>query len=105
MPLFIERTHTDGLLDTRGYKLRCFAEQLATAAIAPAAVVVVALALGGGGSVFAFYASLGALLALVVAMSVKSVKGAAVGGFVCGVLMLALLLTIHYGFSHPILPD
>jgi hypothetical protein len=105
MRLLIERTHTDGLLDTRGYKLRCFAEQLVAAAIPPAIVVVVALALGGGGAVFAFYASLGALLALVVAISAKTVRGAVAGGVVCGALMLALLLTVHYGFSHPILPD
>jgi hypothetical protein len=28
MGLFVTRTYTDGVLDTRGYKLRCFVENL-----------------------------------------------------------------------------
>jgi hypothetical protein len=104
MGFFVTRTFTDGLLDTRGYKLRCFAENLLCAAVAPAAVAVTTLLLGGGtGSVIV--GLLGLALTLAVASTVRTARGAAVGGVaVAGALVLFLVIT-HWLFSHPILPE
>src|ERR671931_2490310 len=87
MGLFVTRTHTDGVLDTRGYKLRCFVENLACAAAAPALLTGATLLVGGGvGS--AIVAAVGLGLVFVVATSVRTTRGGAprgprgaVGGF------------------------
>ena len=40
MRVFVTRTYSDGVLDTRGYKLRCFVENLVCAAAAPLLLTV-----------------------------------------------------------------
>jgi hypothetical protein len=103
MRLFVTRTLGDGVLDTRGYKLRCFAENLVCAAVAPGALAVVTLFLGAGaGSVLV--AVLGGALALVIATSVRTARGAAVGGAVATGVILLFLLASDWLFRHPILP-
>ena len=63
MGLFVTRTFSDGLLETRGYRLRCLAENLLCASAAPALVLVVTVVLGGGaGSVFFAIVVIGAAL-------------------------------------------
>jgi len=48
MGFFVTRTYTDGVLDTRGYRLRCFVENLACAAVAPMLLALGTLLVGGG---------------------------------------------------------
>jgi hypothetical protein len=104
MRFFVTRTYTDGVLDTRGYKLRCFAENLACAAAAPLLLTLVTLAAGGGvGS--AIVAAVGLALALVVATSVRTTRGAAVGGLVVALVIFLFLFTTDWLFTHPILRD
>jgi hypothetical protein len=104
MGFFVTRTFTDGLLDTRGYKLRCFAENLLCAAVAPAAVTVATVLLGGGtGSVIVGLLALA--LTLAVASTVRTARGATVGGVAVGGALVLFLLVTHWLFSHPILPE
>src|SRR5919108_485495 len=70
MGLFVTRTLGDGVLDTRGYKLRCFAENLLCAAAAPASLAVATRVLGGGAGTI-LVVVLGAAVALVVAPSAR----------------------------------
>jgi hypothetical protein len=103
MRFFVTRTLGDGVLDTRGYKLRCFAENLVCAAAAPGALAGATLFLGGGAGTV-LVAVLGAALALVVATSVRTARGAAVGGAVVAGVILLFLLASDWLFRHPILP-
>jgi hypothetical protein len=104
MGLFVRRTYTDGVLDTRGYRLRCFVENLVCAAAAPALLTAVTLVLGGGvGSAIVGAAGLG--LAFVVATSVRTTRGAALGGLVVAVAIFLFLYVTDWLFAHPILPD
>jgi hypothetical protein len=104
MGLFVTRTYTDGVLDTRGYKLRCFAENLACAVVGPAVLTVLTLFAGGGvGS--AVVAGIGLALALVVATSVRTTRGAVVGGFAIALAIFLFLFTTDWLFAHPILSD
>jgi hypothetical protein len=104
MGLFVTRTYSDGVLDTRGYKLRCFVENLVCAAAAPLLLTVATLFLGGGaGSAIVAAAGLG--LAFVVATSVRTTRGAAVGGLVVALAIFLFLLATDWLFSNPILPD
>jgi hypothetical protein len=104
MGLFVRRTYTDGVLDTRRYKLRCFAENLACAAVAPAVLTVLTLFAGGGvGS--AIVAGIGLALAVVVATSVRTTRGAALGGLVVALVIFLFLFTTDWLFTHPILRD
>ena len=105
MPIFVERSYTDGLLETRRYRLRCFGENLAAAAVAPAAVVLFGVAWGGGAIVAGLFGGLGLLLALSVAFTVRTLRAAAIAGVCSGAFMLALMLLEHRLFTHPILSD
>jgi hypothetical protein len=104
MGLFVTRTYTDGVLDTRGYRLRCFVENLVCAAAAPALLTVATL-LAGGGAGSAIVAAVGLGLALVVATSVRTTCGAAVGGLVAALAIFLFLLATDWLFRNPILPD
>jgi hypothetical protein len=104
MGLFVTRTYTDGVLDTRGYKLRCFVENLVCAAAAPMLLAAGSLLVGGGvGS--AIVAAVGLGLAFVVATSVRTTRGAAMGGFVVAIAIVLFLLATDWLFRNPILPD
>ncbi|HYZ77070.1 MAG TPA: hypothetical protein VE596_06805 [Gaiellaceae bacterium] len=103
MGLFVTRTLGDGVLDTRGYKLRCFAENLLCAAAAPASLAVATLFLGGGAGTILVLV-LGAALALVVATSARTAREAGVGGVVAAAVIVLFLLASDWLFRHPILP-
>jgi hypothetical protein len=104
MGLFVTRTYSDGVLDSRGYKLRCFVENLVCAAVAPALLTVATLFLGGGvGS--AIVGAVGLGLAFVVATSVRTTRGAAIGGLAVAVAIFLFLAAVDWLFAHPILPD
>jgi hypothetical protein len=104
MGLFVTRTYTDGVLDTRGYKLRCFVENLVCAAASSALLAVASLFLGGGAG-SAIVTAVGLGLALVVATSVRTTRGAALGGFVVAIAIFLFLLATDWLFRNPILPD
>src|SRR5919202_6260505 len=104
MRLFVTRTLTDGVLDTRGYRLRCFVENLVCAAAAPALLVVATLFLGGGaGSIFVAAVGLG--LAFVVATTVRTARGATLGGVIIAGVIVLFLLATDWLFRNPILPE
>ena len=103
MGFFVTRTYTDGVLDTRGYRLRCFAENLVCAAAAPALLTGVTLLLGGGvGSIMV--GVIGALLAVTIATAVRTTRGALAGGLVVAAALLLFLVAVDWLFTHPILP-
>jgi hypothetical protein len=102
MGLFVTRTYSDGVLDTRGYRLRCFAENLVCAAAAPALLTAATLLLGGGAG-SAIVAVVGLGLALVVATSVRTTRGATVGGLAVAAVILLFLVAADWLFTHPIL--
>jgi len=104
MGLFVTRTYTDGVLDSGGYRLRCFVENLACAAAAPVLLTVATLVVGGGaGSLIVGAVGLG--LALVVATSVRTTRGAALGGVAVTAAIVLFLLAVDWLFTHPLLPD
>jgi hypothetical protein len=104
MGLFVTRTYTDGVLDSRGYRLRCFVENLVCAAAAPAILTVATLFLGGGAG-SAIVAAVGLGLAFVVATSVRTMRGAALGGVIVAVAIFLFLLATDWLFRNPILPE
>lgn len=104
MRVFVTRTYTDGVLDTRGYKFRCFVENLLCAALAPALLAVATLFLGGGAG-SAIVAAVGLGLAFVVATSVRTTRGAALGGLAVALAIFLFLLATDWLFRNPILPD
>jgi hypothetical protein len=104
MGLFVTRTYTDGVLDTRGYRLRCFAENLVCAAAAPALLAVATLFLGGGAG-SAIVAAVGLGLAFVVATSVRTTRGAALGGVAIALGIFLFLLATDWLFRNPIQRD
>jgi hypothetical protein len=101
--LFVTRTFSDGLLETRGYRLRCLAENLLCASAAPAFVIIATVLLGGGAG-SAFFAIVVALPVLVVRGTVRSVRAAALWGLGLGVALVLLMLFAHWLFTHPIEP-
>jgi hypothetical protein len=104
MGLFVTRTYSDGVLDSRGYRLRCFVENLVCAAAAPALLTAATLVLGGGiGS--AIIGAVGLGLAFVVATSVRTTRGAALGGLAVALAIFLFLFATDWLFTHPILPD
>jgi hypothetical protein len=104
MRFFVTRTYTDGVLDTRRYRLRCFVENFVCAAAAPALLAVATLFLGGGAG-SAIVAVVGLGLAFVVATSVRTTRGAAIGGLVVAVSIFLFLLATDWLFRNPILRD
>ena len=103
MRLFVVRTMTDGVLDTRGYRLRCFAENLLCAVAAPALLALATLVVGGWVAAV-IVAVLALALALVVATSARTALGAAMGGVVVAVTILLFFVVTDWFFNHPILP-
>ena len=104
MRVFVTRTYTDGVLDTRRYRLRCFVENLVCAAGAPALLTAGTLVAGGVvGS--AIVAAVGLGLAFVVATSVRTTRGAAFGGLVVALAIFLFLVATDWLFRNPILPD
>ena len=104
MGLFVTRTLTDGVLDTRRYRLRCFVENLLCAAAAPALLTVGTLLLGGGAG-SAFVAVVGLGLAFVVATSVRTTRGATLGGLTVALVIVLFLMAVDWLFRNPILPE
>jgi membrane associated rhomboid family serine protease len=104
MGLFVTRTYTDGVLDTRGYRLRCFVENLVCAAAAPLLLAVVTLFLGGGAG-SAIVAAVGLGLAFVVATSVRTTRGAALGGLLVAIAIFLFLFATDWLFRNPIQRD
>jgi hypothetical protein len=102
MSIFVTRTYSDGVLDTRGYRLRCFAENLACAAAAPVLLTVATLLLGGG-TASAIIGAVGLGLALVVATSVRTTRGATVGGVLVAASIVLFLVAVDWLFTHPVL--
>jgi hypothetical protein len=101
MGLLVTRTLTDGLLETRRYRLRCLVENLLCVGAPPALVIVVTVFLGGGaGSVF--FAVVVALPVLVVAGTVRSMRAAAIWGLALAAALVVLMLFAHWLFTHPI---
>jgi hypothetical protein len=104
MGIFVRRTYTDGVLDTRGYRLRCFVENLVCAAAAPLLLAVATLFLGGGAG-SAIVAGVGLGLAFVVATSVRTTRGAVLGGLVAALAIFLFLLATDWLFRNPIQRD
>jgi hypothetical protein len=104
MRFFVTRTYTDGVLDTRGYRFRCFVENLVCAAVAPMLLTVATLFLGGGAG-SAIVGGVGLGLAFVVATSVRTTRGAAVGGIVVAIAIFLFLLATDWLFRNPIQRD
>jgi hypothetical protein len=103
MGFFVVRTMTDGVLDTRGYRLRCFAENLLCAVAAPGLLALATLAVAGW--VAALIVTVLALaLALVVATSARTARGATTGGVVVAAVILLFFVVTDWFFNHPILP-
>jgi hypothetical protein len=89
----------DGLLLTRRERVRLY-WQKAGLGFAPSALLgVVALALGGGavGWVILIF---GALLGFFVASSARKLRGAAIGGVVCAVILFLFQLVIAWFVTH-----
>ena len=104
MGLFVRRTYTDGVLDTRGYRLRCFVENFVCAAAAPMLLAIATLFLGGGAG-SAIVGAVGLGLAFVVATSVRTTRGAALGGLAVALAIFLFLFATDWLFTHPILRD
>ena len=104
MRLFVTRTYSDGILDSRGYRLRFLVENFVCAAAAPTALAVGTLLIGGGvGSIVVAF--VGGLLALTIATSVRTTRGAALGGVLITAAIVLFLVVVDWLFSHPILPE
>ena len=103
MGFFVTRTLSDGVLDTRGYKLRCFAENLLCAAVAPGLLGLATL-VAAGWVAAVIVGVLALALALVVATSARTAHGAAVGGVVVALVILLFFVVTDWFFNHPILP-
>jgi hypothetical protein len=103
MGFFVTRTLTDGVLDTRGYRLRCFAENLLCAVAAPGLLALATLVIAGWVAAVVV-AVLALALALVVATSARRARGAAVGGVVVAAVILLFFAVTDWFFNHPILP-
>jgi hypothetical protein len=104
VPLFVPRTFGDGLLDSRRYKLRCFAEQLVCAALPSALVVAVTLVLGGGAGAL-LTAVVALLFAVSIATSVRTIRAALVAGIAVAAFLVFLLVAASWLFSHPIIRE
>ena len=103
MGFFVVRTMTDGVLDTRGYRLRCFAENLLCAVAAPG-ILALAMLVVGGWVAAVIVAVLALALALVVATSARTARGAAIGGLAVAAGILLFFVVTDWFFNHPILP-
>jgi hypothetical protein len=104
MGFFVVRTMTDGVLDTPGYRLRCFGENLLCAVATPGLLVLATLVIAGWAAAV-IVAVLGLALGLVVATSAQTARGAAVGGGIVAAVILGFFVVTDWFFNHPILPS
>jgi O-antigen ligase len=89
----------DGLLLTRRERVRLYWQKFGLGYGPSALLGVVALALGGGGVGWVILI-FGALLGLFVASSARKVRGAAIGGVVCAVVLFLFQLVIAWFVTH-----
>jgi hypothetical protein len=94
----------DGLLLTRRDRFVLFWAKLGAACAAPLLLVLFAV-LTNGVAVAVACAALGGLVAVCVATSVRTVRGAAWAGLVTAAGLLLLNLALAWFLSHPILPN
>ena len=90
----------DGLLLTRRERVRLYWQKVALGYAPSLLLGVVALAVGAG-PVGWMILAFGALLGLFVASSARKLRGAAIGGLVCGVVLFLLQLLIAWFVGHP----
>jgi hypothetical protein len=89
----------DGLLLTRRERVRLFWEKFAVGYGPSFLLGIVALALGAGAVAWVIL-SFGLLLGFFVASSARKVRGAVIGGVVCGVILFLLQLFIAWFVTH-----
>jgi hypothetical protein len=89
----------DGLLLTRGERVRLYWQKFAVGYGPSLLLGVIALALGGG-SVGYVILVFGLLLGFFVASSARKVRGAVIGGIVCGIILFLLQLLIAWFVTH-----
>jgi hypothetical protein len=91
----------DGLLLTRRERVRLFWSKLGCGYGPQLLLGLTSLALGAG-AVGWMILIVGALLAVFVASSAKTVRGALLGGVVCAALLFVFQLVVAWFASHPI---
>ena len=89
----------DGLLLTRRERVRLYWQKFGLGYGPSALLGIVALALGGG-AVGVVILVFGALLGFFVASSARKLRGAAIGGVVCAVLLFLFQLVIAWFVTH-----
>ncbi len=95
---------TDDLLLTTGERLGRFGRFLGLASLPTLVLALVVLATGGG-FVAGVVAGLGVFIALSIATSVRTARGALWAGVFVAVGLLVVQVMIAWFVSHPILPD
>ena len=90
----------DGLLLTRRERVRLYWQKVALGYAPSLLLGVVALAVGAG-AVGWMILGFGALLGFFVASSARKLRGAAIGGAVCGVFLFLFQLVVAWFVGHP----
>jgi hypothetical protein len=90
----------DGLLLTRRERLRLYWEKVALGFAPSLLLGVVALAVGAG-AVGWMILIFGALLGFFVASAARKLRGAAIGGVVCAVILFLFQLVVAWFVGHP----
>ena len=91
----------DGLLRTRGERLRDFWLKFAYGLGPTAVLALAALALGGGAVAWSI-AVVGVLLGFMVATTARKPRGALMGGVAIAVLLFVFQLVLAWLITHPI---
>jgi hypothetical protein len=94
----------DGLLLSRRERIRLFWQRLGAAVGPTAALAIGSLALGARVTAIVF-AVLGGLVALCVATSARTVRGAAIAGVVTLAVIVLFAGAVNWLAGHPILKD
>ena len=89
----------DGLLLTRSERVRLYWQKFAVGYAPSFLLGVIALALGAG-SVAYVILIFGFLLGFFVASSARKVRGAVIGGIVCGLILFLLQILIAWFVTH-----
>jgi hypothetical protein len=92
---------SDGLLDTRREKALAVGRKLGLAG-APVALLAAFVGATGGGPIAVAVALLGGLAVVMLATSVRTSRGALVGGLVTAAVLVLLLMAVHWLVTHPI---
>jgi hypothetical protein len=92
---------SDGLLDTRRERAAALGRKLGLAA-APVALLAAFVGATGGGPIAAAVGVLGGIAVLMLATSVRTPRGALVGGLVTTAVLVLMLLAVHWLVTHPI---